>query len=66
MEKPDVTIHNHGTIFTFDLHTEAAHEWVDEHVHVKDYMQTGNGFHCEHRYAYDIALGMQADGLTVD
>lgn len=68
-EQVDVTVENHGTIFVFRLHTDAAREWADENVEVPDYMQMGpigNGsFTCEHRCAPAIAEGMQEGGLIV-
>lgn len=66
----DVTVENHGSLFRFNLHTDAAREWVDENVQIPDYMRMGPGsgasFHCEHRYAEAIAHGMRDAGLEVE
>jgi hypothetical protein len=62
----DVSVANEGTIFLFTLHTNAAREWVAEHVQLESYQWMGNSsFGVEHRYALDLAAGMQSDGLTV-
>ena len=64
----DVTVANHGTLFTFDLLTDEAREWVRENVQIEDHMRLGGGDHsfaCEHRYARDLAEGMVEAGLTV-
>jgi hypothetical protein len=60
----DVTVTNHGTIFTFALHTEAAREWWTEHV--EDGMEFAGNKVVEHRFAQDIAEGMQEGGLVVE
>jgi hypothetical protein len=59
----DVLIENHGTIFTFELATPAARAWVGEHIH--DGLWMGKRLVVEHRYAYSVAAGMQADGLVI-
>ena len=59
----DATVENHGTIFTFHLHTKAAKAWWREHV------EHGPHLGClpvvEHRYARDIAEGMLDAGLII-
>ena len=61
---PDVRVENHGTIFTFELVTEPARAWVAEHV-PDDAQWLGGRLCVEHRYARDLAAGMQGDGLVV-
>ena len=62
----DATVANHGTLFTFDLLTDEAREWVDAEVDVPSYMWLGGrSFACEHRFALDIAMGMMEAGLSV-
>ena len=62
----DVEVTNNGSLFTFRLLTDAAKAWVEENVHIEDYMWMGDStFHCEPRYAGDITNGMQAEGLVV-
>lgn len=65
--KPDVSVIGSGpmtTVYLFDLHTQAARDWWAEHV--ADGPSWGGSKAVEHRYAGDIALGMQADGLIVE
>lgn len=65
----DVQIRNHGTVWSFQLLTEAAREWVRENVSIGDpVMQVRNGdlFYADHRPARDIAEGMRAAGLGVE
>ena len=66
IENPDVVVENHGSLFTFILCTPAAREWVEENVEIEGYMWTNRiTFACEHRYAHDLAAGMQDAGLKV-
>jgi hypothetical protein len=60
----DVTVENHGTIFTFESHTDAGREWIEQNI-PEDAQWMGNRLCVEHRYAADIAQGMQNDGLVV-
>lgn len=63
---PDVVVENHGTLFTFILCSEVAEDWVDENVEIPGPMWTNRRtFACEHRFAHDIAVGMQDAGLKV-
>ena len=59
----DVTVTNHGTIFTFALHTDAAREWWAEYV--ADGLEFAGNKVVEHRFALDIAEGMEEGGLIV-
>ncbi len=61
---PDISIENHGTIFLFRLNTQAATEWVEEHVQ-SDAQFFGDALVVEHRYARDLAMAAVADGLAV-
>jgi len=61
---PDISIENHGTIFLFRLNTQAATEWVEEHVQ-SDAQFFGDALVVEHRYARDLATAAVADGLAV-
>jgi hypothetical protein len=63
-QKADVTVENHGTIFLFRPWTDAAREWIEEHVD-GEALWFGGALAVEHRYAYDLAHGMLNDGLTV-
>ena len=59
---PDVRVANHGSIFIFHLFTPDARDWVVDNV---DEEATAPILTVEHRYAWDIAQGMQGDGLVV-
>ena len=60
----DVIVENHGTVFLFHLYTPDAREWVELNVD-PNAMFFGDSLTVEHRYAYDLAMGMLNDGLTV-
>ena len=64
--EPDVRVANHGTISMFTPLTEAAEAWVAEHLQLEDWQYLGKSFSVEHRYARDLATGMQGDGLVVE
>ena len=61
----DATIINHGSIFLLEPWTEAAHDWINEHIG-NDAQWFGQALAIEPRYAPAIIAGMQDDGLTVD
>lgn len=61
----DFTVQNHGSIFLLTPHTDAAEEWIAEHL-PEDRMSAGPSVVVEHRYIEDIVAGIQSDGLTVD
>jgi hypothetical protein len=61
---PDVRVENHGSIFLFQPLSSAAREWIDQNI-PDDAQFLGTALAVEHRYAHDIAEGMQADGLEV-
>jgi len=65
MEHLDVRVTNCGNIFTFDLLTDTATEWSDEHV-PDDAPRSGATLYVEHRFARDLADGMLADGLRLE
>jgi hypothetical protein len=60
----DFTVTNHGTIFLLEPHTEAAFDWVDEHLPAEA-LTFGDAVVVEHRFIHDIVVGIQADGLGV-
>lgn len=61
----DITVTNHGTIFTFVGETDSGSEWLADHL-PEDCPMMGGAYCVEHRYARDIAKGAQADGLDVE
>ena len=65
-DRPDVTVRNEGTIFLFTLHTPAVEEWVETHVQLEDWNTFGgSSFAVEHRFARDLAHGLQQVGFVV-
>ncbi len=60
----DVTIQNEGSLFLFQPCTEAARGWIEENV-VGETQWFGSALAVESRFAYDLAVGMIGDGLTV-
>lgn len=60
----DVSLFNEGSIVLFQLNTEAAREWVSEHV---DPAATwfGNSLVVDHRYVDDLVDGMLDAGLEL-
>ena len=63
--KIDVQIENEGSIFMFHVLTDTAREWVDENVGLESWQWLGRAFAVEHRFAEDLAGGMQEAGLEV-
>lgn len=55
---------NHGSITVLTPLTDAAKEWIDEHLPAETQF-FGHGACIEPRYAGDILRGLQDDGLTV-
>lgn len=60
----DVTTGNHSTLISFELHTDAAKEWVLDHLPAATPRMRDTVF-VEPRYAGPIIEGMQGDGLEV-
>jgi hypothetical protein len=60
----DVSITGGGTVYLFELLTENARAWVNEHVSAERQM-LGRGLAVEHRHAAALAAGTQAGGLFV-
>jgi hypothetical protein len=61
----DVRVENHGTVLMFRVLTDAAEEWVDDHLDLEPWQWLGNGFAVNHHYASDIITGMSRAGLTI-
>lgn len=60
----DFRVSGGGSLYILSPLTEAARDWVAEHI--GDDAQTfGGGIAVEHRYIGDIVDGIQCDGLTV-
>ncbi len=66
MKQTDVTVHNGGGLYQFELHTKAARIWVNKNVPLETWRwTTPNAFAVEARYAGTLAHGMAADGLEI-
>lgn len=65
--QPDVSVANHGSICMISALTDAAKDWVDEHVPLEDWQMWGAGvtFSCEPRCVQNLIDGMMNDGLLV-
>ncbi len=61
----DIEIRNEGSVVMFAVLTQAARDWVAEHIYLEDWQWLGNAFAVEPRYADDLESGMSGDGLVV-
>lgn len=61
----DFTVASHGTVVTFEAHTEQAKEFVQHHVHVEPWQWCGSAgvtrFACDHRPAASLLQALQDD-----
>lgn len=62
----DVTVQDHGTIWTFAVESPAAQVWVAENVDLPDYMGTPVAFSADWRMGRDLVEGMRAEGFVVE
>lgn len=60
----DFTVQNEGSIFLLHPDTQAAQDWISEHI-PPDAQRFGNAVTIEHRYICDILDGVRVDGLEV-
>lgn len=63
-EPVDFRVENHGSIFLVAALTDAAHEWIEDHI-PEDAMFFGGKLAVEHRFIEDIVNGMLGDGLVI-
>ena len=63
--KPDFNFADHGSVTILTPLTEAANEWVNDHI-PSDAMRWCGGIVIEPRYASAILDGIACDGLTVE
>ena len=65
LQLTDFFVQNAGSIFLLRPLTDAAREWIDEHI--PDDAQTfGDAIAVEHRYIAPIVTAAIADGLVVE
>lgn len=62
---PDIQINNRGSILIFVPRTETGMEWMHDNID-PGAMRWAGGIVVEPRYAADIVIGAQADGLRVE
>jgi len=70
IETPTVDVHVHGggpmcTVYSFELMTDAARQWVDENVQAEAWQWLGHSLAVEHGYTRELAQGMLDAGLNV-
>jgi len=61
---PDFYVANHGSIFLLTPVTQAAREWVAEHI-PEDAPALGNSIAIEHRFVGEVLAGITNDGLKL-
>lgn len=64
MSAPDFIFSSHGSVTLLWPASEAAREWLDEHM-PEDAQYLGEAVAIEPRYAGDVIEGAMNDGLTV-
>lgn len=63
--KVDVQVVNEGSIFLFRPMTKRAERWISKNVATEPWQWLGRSLAVDHRFAFDLAEGMQGDGLTL-
>lgn len=63
-KESDFSVQNEFTIFLLHPLTDAAREWIAEHIG-DDAQRFGDAVVVEHCYVCDIIDGIRADGLEV-
>jgi hypothetical protein len=61
----DFTVRDEETIMLLFPESEAAREWVEEHL-PDDCLTWAGAVVIEHRYVPDILAGIVTDGLTIE
>jgi hypothetical protein len=61
----DFRFENYFSVVRLTPLTQAARDWLEEHVSYEDWQTFGRGVVIEPRYARQIMEGLVADGLTV-
>jgi hypothetical protein len=62
----DFTVQNEGNVFILYANSDAAKQWVVDHLPAEAATWGSSGVVIEHRYVGDIVAGIQGDGLTVE
>jgi hypothetical protein len=61
----DIEVENHVAIFIFRPLTAVAENWIEENVSREGFHPDWPTLVVEHRYAADLAEGMNRDGLVL-
>lgn len=61
----DIVVSNHGSIFVFEPHSDAARQWLDEEVESEGWQWFGESLCVSHGYALDLAQAALDAGLEV-
>lgn len=62
----DVLVEGGGSLYVFRILSESARAWVEEFVSPEGFQpQFPNVLYVEHRFARELATGMQGDGLVL-
>ena len=64
-EHPDFAVDNHGSIVTITPLTDAARDWLDEHVQAESWQWLGVSLAVDRRYSGDLVDGIANAGLTL-
>ena len=62
----DVTVQDHGSITAFVFNTGAAQDFAEEKLQAESWQYLGGSLCVDTRYAGDLIVGMEDDGLTVE
>jgi len=66
LEKADFILRDEGSIVLLTPHTDAAHDWVNEHIGQDNgYQPMWPTVVIERRYAQDILEGVRAEGMVI-
>lgn len=62
----DFLIESHGSIFGFTPLNASARAWLDTHTNAEGWQYMGASLMVEHRYAMQLADGIQEAGYRVE
>jgi hypothetical protein len=63
--RPDFIFENHFSLCLLKCCSDEARAWVEENVNPEGYQPDWPNLIVEPRYAENLLLGLQSDGLTV-
>ena len=65
VEMPDILVQNEGSLVLFYPNSQEGADWLNDNIE-PNAQRWNEGVVVEHRYAHDIARGLQRDGLTME